>query len=175
MIVIGSAVAWPAASRAADPAADAKQADDAREKVWNSPEMLHARAWLESYFSVSRKYTPEKAAEYRLALSKMSAPEMELWLMKFEHDRALSRSQEAAWEQQRRIEVSRDEAALAQARQALNNVNRGNNQAAAAAQKVITQQGQEAERNFQQNAAEQSQFINNEYNRPYVPYYYYGR
>jgi hypothetical protein len=154
-------------------AADAKDDDAAREKIWNSPEMLHARAWLESYFRVAKAYPPEKAAAYRKALENMSAPEMELWLMKFEHDRAMARTQEAAFEQQRQAAIARDEGQLAQQRQALKNVNRDENRAASAAEKVITDERQEAERNYRQNAAEQSRLVD-EYNRPYVPYFYGG-
>jgi hypothetical protein len=104
----------------------------------------------------------------------MTAPEMELWLMKFEHDREMARAQEAAWNQQRQAAVARDEVLLNQERQALQNANRNANQAAAAEERAITQQKLEAARNYAQNAAQQSQFINNEYNRPYWPSFYYG-
>jgi hypothetical protein len=165
--------AWPAMSLGADPAADKKAEDAAREKLWDSPEMLQARAWLENYFRLTKKYSPEKAAAYRQALKNMSAAEMELWLIKFEHDRQMSRDREAAWEQQHRAAVARDEAQLARERQALQSVNRGNNQAAAAEENAITRQRQEAERNFRQNEADASQLLD-EYNRPYTPYFYYG-
>lgn len=168
---------WPAPSQAADPAASkqstAKQADEAREKLWNSAEMLQARAWLESYFRVAKKYTPEQAAAYREELKNLTAPQMELWLMKFEHDRAVSRAQEAAWEQQRKVGLARDEAMLKQERRALGEVNRGANEAAAAEEKALGQQRQEAERNYSENAAAQNALYN-EYTRPYVPYYFYG-
>jgi len=154
-------------------AADANDADAAREKIWNSPEMLHARAWMESYFRVSKAYPPERAAQYRKTLENMSAPEMELWLMKFEHDRAQARAQEAAFNQQRRAAVARDEGLLAQEKQALQNVNRDENRAANQQEKVITEERQQAERNYRQNAAEQSSLMD-EYNRPYVPYFYGG-
>jgi len=171
-ILVGSGIAGTGLSRGAEPAATT-QAEDAREKLWNSPEMLHARAWLESYFRVAKKYSPQQAAEYRKTLANMSAPEMELWLMKFEHDRALARAQEAAFNQQRRAAVAQDEAQLAQERQALKNVNRDENRAANQQEKVITEERQQAERNYRQNAAEQSALVD-EYNRPYVPYFYGG-
>ncbi|MCE9554012.1 MAG: hypothetical protein K8T91_11640 [Planctomycetes bacterium] len=177
LLAISCFAEWPAPAQAADPApskqATAKQADEAREKIWNSPEMLQARVWMEGYFRVAKKYTPEQAAAYREELKNLTAPQMELWLMKFEHDRAVSRAQEAVWEQQRRAGVARDEAMLKQERQALGEANRGANEAAAAEEKAIGQQRQEAERNYAENAAAQNQLYN-DYTRPYVPYYYYG-
>lgn len=167
----------PVLVQAADPApskqATAKQADEAREKIWNSPEMLQARAWLESYFRVTKKYTPEQAAAYREELKNLTAPQMELWLMKFEHDRAVSRAQEVAWEQQRRAGIARDEAMLKQQRRALGEANRDASDAAAEGEKALGQQRREAERNYAENAAAQNQLYN-DFTRPYVPYFYYG-
>lgn len=172
-LLIAMSGAWPTVLPAADSTAD-KQAEEAREKIWNSSEMLQARAWLESYFAVAKKYTPQQAAAYRDALKNMSAPEMELWLMKFEHDREVSRAQEAAWEAENRVSVARDQRLLDQERRQLQNANRGAGQAAAGEERVISEERREAERNYSQNAAAQNQYINNEYNRPYVPYYNYG-
>ena len=50
---------------------------------------------------------------------------------------AVSRAQEAAWEQQRRAGVARDEAMLKQERRALGEANRAANEAAGAEEKVI--------------------------------------
>jgi len=86
----------------------------------------------------------------------------------------MSRAQEAAWNQQRQAGVASDEAALAQERKALGNVNRDANKAAAVAEKGIVEQRAEAEQNYRQNASAQDSFMNNEFNRPYIPYGYYG-
>ncbi|MEK6247013.1 MAG: hypothetical protein N2C12_02470, partial [Planctomycetales bacterium] len=69
-----------------------------REKVWNSADMLRARAWLEDYFKFSAKYTPKQAQEYRDHLKDMTAKQMELWLMKFDHDQQMSKVRQQAFE-----------------------------------------------------------------------------
>src|SRR4051794_34589153 len=55
-----------------------------REEIWNSPDMLRARAWLKDYCSKSPKVTPEMAKQYESELANMSPNQMRLYLMKFD-------------------------------------------------------------------------------------------
>jgi len=72
-----------------------------REKIWNSPEMLTARAWLETYFERSAKITDEQARKYMDGLRTMYPDQMKLWLVKFQADRK-SRKQHSATARQAR-------------------------------------------------------------------------
>ena len=61
--------------------------DEEREKVWNSSEMLNARAWLETYFERSAKISDTQAKKYMDGLRTLYPDQMKLWLIKFQADR----------------------------------------------------------------------------------------
>jgi hypothetical protein len=129
-----------------------------REKIWNSADMLHARAWLEDYFRVSKKYTPEQAQEYRKHLKNLNAKQMELWLMKFDHERDTVHKQQAMWDHQRSMNVARDLAAIRHTHTTLNDINRQENVAAAQDQQKLQAQQGFSERMYRQRQAEQSAY-----------------
>ena len=52
--------------------------DAEREQIWNSPDMLRARAWLKDYCSKSAKVTPELAKEYETELANMTPKQMKI-------------------------------------------------------------------------------------------------
>jgi hypothetical protein len=56
-----------------------------RERIWNSPDMLRARAWLQDYCSKSAKVTPEQGRKYMQELANLTPSQMELWLLKHDH------------------------------------------------------------------------------------------
>ena len=140
-----------------------------REKIWNSADMLRARAWMEDYFRVSKKYTPEQADEYRAHFKAMTAKQMEIWLMKFDHDRQMAHQQAAFDQNTRHIQVAHDLATLRQSQKTLDDVNKQENQVAAEADKRIEQQRQAATEMNRQRQAEQSQTLRDVYGPPYLP------
>jgi len=77
-----------------------------REKIWNSPEMLTARAWLETYFERSAKITDEQAKKYMAGLRTMYPDQMKLWLVKFQADRESRKQQSAAARQARQKTIA---------------------------------------------------------------------
>jgi hypothetical protein len=83
-----------------------------RQKIWNSPEMMRARAWLDSYFAVAANVTPQQAKEYLASLQKMSPAEMKLWLAKFEAEQRMRQQQEATWQQTRQWMIDQNQTAV---------------------------------------------------------------
>ena len=144
------------AQQPAGTAATPSSVDAEREKIWNSADMLHARAWMEDYFSVSKKYTPEQAAEYRKHLKAMSPKQMEIWLMKFDHDRERAHQQAAFEQHTRDIQVAHDLATLRQSQKTLNDVNKQENQAAAQANQRIQKMRQTSKEMYLQKEAQQN-------------------
>jgi hypothetical protein len=81
------------------PAYDKIEAE--REKIWNSPEMLSARAWLETYFERAAKISDEQAKKYMDGLRTMYPDQMKLWLVKFQADRESRKQQHESQRQVR--------------------------------------------------------------------------
>ncbi len=69
--------------------------DAEREKIWNSPEMLEARAHVELTFKRSAKITDEQAAKYMDDLRAMSPDQMQIWLLQQQAQRAQVQQEEA--------------------------------------------------------------------------------
>ena len=78
-----------------DDKSDAANDRAAKDKIWNSADMLKARTWVDDYFRVTKKYTPEQKAEYKKHLASLTAPQLEMWLMRFDHDRLEAKKSEA--------------------------------------------------------------------------------
>lgn len=100
-------------------------------KIWNSPTMLRARAWVQEYCQRSAKITPEEANQYMAEMEHMTPVQMKLWLLKFQDEEDMIRQQQAAFnvsrqadvgqasgihqaEQQAEADINRDETAAAQ-------------------------------------------------------------
>jgi hypothetical protein len=77
-----------------------------REKIWTSPEMLSARAWLETYFERSAKISDEQAKKYMDELKTMFPDQMQIWLMKFQADRESRKQQTTSERQARQTSIS---------------------------------------------------------------------
>lgn len=92
------AATQPAATKPAVPAAEATM-DPERAAIWNSPNMLRARAWLQEYCATSAKVKPGEAQQYLNELQNMSATQMKLWLLKFDEEEDRKQQQNAFWQQ----------------------------------------------------------------------------
>ena len=130
-------------------------------KIWNSPNMLRARAWLYDRISKSAKIKPEEGRKYIEVLEKMSPDEMKLWLMKFDEEEEQRQQQYAFWQQGQQALAKRAMAANRATQQAYANINQ--EETAAAEQ----EQGQLNE----QAAARQERGLDNQF-APYGPYPY---
>ena len=136
-----------------------------REQIWNSPAMLRARAWLQDYCSKSAKITPEQGKKYMEELANMTPSQMELWLVKFNHEEEQRQQQYSMWQQVHAAGISQALAANRATQQAYANINREESESAIGAQQQLNEQTQVA-----QNRAEDKQL---ELNAPY-PYAYAG-
>jgi hypothetical protein len=72
-----------------------EQLDAEREKIWNSPEMIEARAHVETTLKRSAKITDEQTAKYMADLKAMSADDMQIWLIQHQEQRARVQREEA--------------------------------------------------------------------------------
>lgn len=88
------------------PSAAAPQMDAEKEAIWNSPDMLRARAWLQEYCNTSAKCKPGDAEKFSNELQNMSATQMKLWLMKFEEEENEKQQQTAFWKHVQGMAVS---------------------------------------------------------------------
>src|SRR5690348_7734177 len=66
----------PAATAAPAPQKTQAELAAEREALWDSPDMLRARAWLKDYCSKSAKVTPEMAQAYQKELQTMSTTQL---------------------------------------------------------------------------------------------------
>jgi hypothetical protein len=146
LIVLGLFWAAVVATHAQAPAQRPTRATGAeeaeRERIWNSPNMLRARAWLQDYCSKSAKVTPELAKKYQDELEHMSAAQLQLWLLKFDHEEEQRQQQYSMWQQAHSQNLSRAMAATRAARQSLADVNQEQSAAAGEAQQQINEQQQ---------------------------------
>jgi hypothetical protein len=133
----------PSASAPATTAADSGTAVE-REKIWNSPTMLRARAWVQDYCSKSAKVTPEEAKEYMTELENLSPKQMKLWLLKFQHEEEMIDRQQAAFEQARQASVNQAITVNRATQRAYNDINAEETRAAQEAQQSIDTQQQQA-------------------------------
>lgn len=78
-----------------------------RDRIWNSPRMLRARAWLQEYCERSATISPEEAEQYMRELKQLTPVQMKLWLLKFDEEQEELDRQQAAFQQARRASVAR--------------------------------------------------------------------
>jgi hypothetical protein len=147
----GTRDATAAPTRAPYPNAP-RSIDEEREEIWNSPEMLRARAWLKEYTSRSKKVKPEQAKEYMTELENLTPAQMRLWLLNFEEQQEWQAQQQAAFEAARRTSVDYALGMQRQTRQAETQFNREQTVGAQMAQQSMIAQHQSA----QQRGAELS-------------------
>ncbi|MEM9353352.1 MAG: hypothetical protein AAGA92_10095 [Planctomycetota bacterium] len=80
--------------------------DAEREAIWNSPDMLSARAYLETYFERSAKISDAEAKKYMADLRSKDPDQMRIWLIKFQDERASVRNRNASAAKGRQMAVS---------------------------------------------------------------------
>jgi hypothetical protein len=80
--------------------------DAEKDAIWNSPDMLRARAWLTEYCNTSAKCKPGDAEKFSNELQNMSATQMKLWLMKFDEEEQEKQQQTAFWKHVQGMAVS---------------------------------------------------------------------
>jgi hypothetical protein len=113
-----------------------------REQIWNSPNMLRARAWIQDYFSKSAKVTPEEARTYMRELENLTPVQMKLWLIKFDHEEEQRQQQYAFWQQTHAANLAQARAINQATQRAYADINREETEAAVQAQQQINEQRQ---------------------------------
>jgi hypothetical protein len=119
--------------------------DAEREKVWNSPAMLRARAWLQDYCARSAKVTPEEARQYMEELQRLTPVQMKLWLLKFQEHEEMIEQQQAAFNMQRQAGLRQAAAVNRATQQAYADINAGETAKAETAQQSLNEQAQFAQ------------------------------
>jgi hypothetical protein len=93
----------PSGTRAAQPAAasagSSASMDAERAQIWNSPNMLRARAWLQEYCQTSAKVKPGEGQIYMNELQNMTPTQMKLWLFKFDEEEEAKQQQQQLWKE----------------------------------------------------------------------------
>ena len=140
--------------------------DAERAQIWNSPNMLRARAWLQDYCRVSAKVTPEDAKKYMSELENMTPAQMKLWLLKFDQEEEAKQQQYAMWHQAHSQALSRAMAADRATQQSYAAIDREETEAAGEEQQQLNEQAA-----AEQNMEESKQL---EGTGPYGPYGYPG-
>lgn len=88
----------PATTAAPAPAAPASL-DAQREAVWNSPEMLRARAWFADYLKNDKSITPDEAKQMQAELERLTPAQMKLFMVRHEYEYQQQQKQLAAMRQ----------------------------------------------------------------------------
>jgi hypothetical protein len=140
--------------------AQAVQAE--REELWNSADMLRARAWLKDYCSKSAKVTPEMAKQYESELANMSPNQMRLYLMKFDEQEQMRQQQYAMFQQANSAGLKEAVAVHRQTQQGYAAMNQAETGAATHEGGELTEQ-----RESEQNAQQTQMFDSNPYGNPY--------
>ncbi len=140
--------------------AQAVQAE--REEIWDSADMLRARAWLKDYCSKSAKVTPEMAKQYEAELANMSPNQMRLWLMKFDEQEQMRQQQYAMFQQANSAGLREAASLHRQTQQEYAAANQAETAAATHEEGAITEQ-----RESEQNAQQDRMFDSNPYGNPY--------
>jgi hypothetical protein len=149
--------------------ADQASLEAERERIWNSPDMLRARAWLQDYCSKSTKVTPEQGRKYMQELANLTPSQMELWLLKHDHAEQQRQQGYAFWQQAHAAGLSQALAADRATQQAYARINQEQSEAAGVAQQQIDEQSQAA-----QTASEDKQLELNAPSGPFGTYAYPG-
>jgi guanyl-specific ribonuclease Sa len=141
----------PAGASASAPAASV---DAERLKIWNSPTMLRARAWVQEYCQRSATISPAEAQQYMTELEHLSPVQMKLWLLKFDNEEHMIRQQQSDFERTRQAGLSQATSMNAATQQAYGNINRDETAAAQGEQQSLSaEQQQAANRDLQNDAS----------------------
>lgn len=163
----GTTAKPPAATAPATYAQPSASVDAEREKIWESPQMLRARAWVKDYCAHSAKISPEEAKEYEAELANLSPKQMKLWLLKFQHEEEMIQQQQQAFNQSRKADVSQAMATHKQMQQAYANINADETKAAQTAEGSIKQQQQFSQEDVLQKSADRDAAATDLLNQPF--------
>lgn len=112
MAVVACAPPLPASAQGTDATSPglstlstATEMDAEREKIWNSPEMLEARARVELTLKRSAKVTDAQAAQYMAELKAKSPDQMKIWLIQQQELSAQRQQEESRAAQLRRQRI----------------------------------------------------------------------
>jgi hypothetical protein len=133
--------------------------DAERAAIWNSPNMLRARAWLQEYCATSAKVKPGEAQQYLDELEHMSPVQMKLWLMKFDEEEDQKQQQNAFWKQAQST-------ALGQAKAA----DRATQKSYAAIESEETAAANQEQGQLNEERANEQQMQDDKQLGPYTPY-----
>lgn len=190
LAVVGVSFAKVAFSQSAAPAPTTKPAaattpapyhpganaatDAEREKIWDSPQMLRARAWVKDYCAHSAKITPAEAKEYEAELANLSPKQMKLWLLKFQHEEEMIKQQQSMFNNARQADVSQAMALHKQMKQSYADINKDETAAAKTAENSVKQQQEFAQEDSLQKTADQDAAATDMLTQPFGGYGGYG-
>ena len=190
LAVVGVSFAKVAFSQSAAPAPNTKPAaattpapyhaganaamDAEREKIWESPQMLRARAWVKDYCAHSAKITPAEAKEYEAELANLSPKQMKLWLLKFQHEEEMIQQQQAMFNSSRQADVKQAMAVHQQMKQSYANINADANKAAQTEEDSIKQEQEFAQEDGLQKNADRDAAATDMLTQPFGGYGGYG-
>jgi hypothetical protein len=166
--------AAPAAASAAYPAGGNAAMDAEREKIWESPQMLRARAWVKDYCAHSAKITPDEAKEYEAELANLSPKQMKLWLLKFQHEEEMIQQQQQMFNSSRQADVGQAMALHKQMKQSYADINKGETAAAQTAENSVKQQQEFTQEDSLQKSADRDAADTALQTQPYWGYGGYG-
>lgn len=149
-----AATAPAATARPAHPVMNAEQL-----AVWNSPNMLRARAWLTEYCQTSKNCKPGDAEKYMAELENMSATQMKLWLMKFDEEEDQKQQQRAFYKQAQSAMLSQAKAA-----------DKATQKSYAAIEKEETQAANQEQTQLQEQQQNEQTMQDDKQLGPYTPY-----
>lgn len=147
--------------------AQAMQAE--RDEIWNSPDMLRARAWLKDYCSKSAKVTPEMAKQYESELQNMTPNQMRLYLMKFDEQEQVRQQQYAMFQNANAAGLRQAAAVHRQTQQGYAAMNQAETAAATQEESNVVEQ-----RESEQNAQQDRMLDGGQYGYPYSGPYGFG-
>jgi hypothetical protein len=131
----------PSASSPASVSAEASM-DAERAQIWNSPNMLRARAWLQDYCNTSAKVKPGEGEKYMNELANMTPTQMKLWLMKFDEEEDAKQQQQALWKHAHSAALTQAMAADRNAQKAYSAIDSEETQAAGEDEQQINEERQ---------------------------------
>jgi hypothetical protein len=138
--------------------ANAPAMDEERARLWNSPTMLRARAWVQEYCQRSARISPAEAQQYMTELANLTPTQMKLWLLKFEAEEEMIRGQQAAFGRSRQAGVNAAMSFDRETQQEYAAINRDETAAAQTAQQSLGAEERLAAERSQQNAQARDAF-----------------
>lgn len=116
----------------------------AQAEIWNSPQMIRARKWLNEYCQRSARISPAEATQYKQELESLTPTQMKLWLLKFEHEDEQRRQQYQAWQKAHQLALSHALSMQRSIQQSYADINRGESEGAQLEESELRQENRQA-------------------------------